>query len=142
MSLLRGRDVRLSVTDEDGTHEVGGLRTRSFAVSTETVEATHALSRGWRALLPCGGTKRADVTGAGVFVSGEAAARVRALALSGAHAEWTLAMSGTGTLSGPFQVASLRYAGDEDGEASFRLALASAGPVAFTEEGAFTGEAA
>ena len=134
MSLLRGKDVRLSLTDADGTHPVGGLRTRSFAVSTETIEATHALSRGWRALLPCGGTKRADVGGAGVFVSGEAADRVRALALSGAHAEWTLTMPGTGTLSGPFQVAGLRYAADADGEASFRLQLASAGPITFTGE--------
>ena len=134
MSLLRGKDVRLAVTDADGTHEIGGLRTRSFAVSTETVEATHALSRGWRALLPCGGTKRADVTGAGVFVSSEAAARVRALALSGSHADWTLTMAGTGRLRGPFQVASLRYASDTDGEASFRLSLASAGPITFTGE--------
>ena len=134
MSLLRGRDVGLSVLDAEGRHEIGGLRTRSFAVSTETIEATHALSRGWRALLPCGGTKRADLSGAGVFVSGAAAAKVRALALSGEHAEWTLELAGTGVLSGPFQVASLRYAGDEDGEASFRLALASAGPVAFAQE--------
>ena len=134
MSLLRGKDVALSLVDLDGTHEIGGLRTRSFAVSTETIEATHALSRGWRALLPCGGTRRADVTGAGVFVSGEAAARVRALALSGDHADWRLAMVGTGTLSGPFQVASLRYASDTDGEATFRLSLASAGPIEFTGE--------
>ena len=130
MSLTRGSALGLAV---EGM-EVGGLRARSFAVSTQTVEATHALSNGWRALLPCGGTRRADVSGSGVFVSGAAADKVRALALSGALAEWTLTLPGTGTLRGPFQVASLRYAGEEDGEASFRLALASGGPVAFTQD--------
>lgn len=134
MSLLKGNDVQLSLTGTDGPRRIGGLRTRSFAVSTETIEATHALSAGWRALLPCGGTKRADITGAGVFTDETASSQVRALAMSGDHADWTLDMPGTGTLSGRFQVAALRYAGDTDGEASFHLSLASAGPITFTQE--------
>jgi TP901-1 family phage major tail protein len=37
-----------------------------------------------------------------------------------------------GTMQGPFQITSLSYAGTHDGEATFEMALASAGAITFT----------
>lgn len=36
-----------------------------------------------------------------------------------------------GTMTGRFHIASIDYAGSHDGEASFEIALVSAGPLAF-----------
>ena len=38
-----------------------------------------------------------------------------------------------GTIAGPFQVSSLEYSGNHDGEATFEIALSSAGEISFTE---------
>jgi len=37
-----------------------------------------------------------------------------------------------GTVAGPFQITSLEFAGQHDGELTYELALESAGEVAFT----------
>lgn len=37
-----------------------------------------------------------------------------------------------GVVEGPFQITSIEYAGQHDGEATYELSLASAGSVSFT----------
>ncbi|MFW5881582.1 MAG: phage tail tube protein, partial [Roseicyclus sp.] len=37
-----------------------------------------------------------------------------------------------GTVEGPFQITSIEYAGAHDGEATYELAMASAGALSFT----------
>ena len=44
---------------------------------------------------------------------------------------WTLVVPGFGTLTGPFLIAALEYAGTHEGEATYALTLASAGQVGF-----------
>ena len=134
MSIARGSDMLLRIEEDGGAVVIGGLRARTLSLSTGTVDVTSAESGGWRELLPCGGVRRADVAGSGVFVSGEAAERTRGLFFSGELAVWSLTIPGSGTLTGPFQVANLDYAGDYRGEASYSLSLASGGAVAFTPE--------
>ena len=134
MSLVRGSRARLELVTEDGVLPIGGLRTRRFEVTGETPDASDALGEGWRRLADCAGLRRAELTGLGVFVSEEAADAVRALALSGGVAEWRLVLPPTGALVGPFQVAALHYDAEEEGEAMFRLRLASAGPITFEPE--------
>ena len=136
MSIARGSDMLLRIEDDQGPVVIGGLRARTLSLSTGTVDVTSADSAGWRELLPCGGVRRADVAGSGVFVSGEAAERTRGLFFSGELAVWSLTIPGSGTLTGPFQVANLDYAGDYKGEASYSLSLASGGEVSFAPEGA------
>ena len=136
MSIARGSDMLLKIEEDRGAVTIGGLRARTLSLSTGTVDVTHAGSGGWRELLPCGGVRRADVAGSGVFVSGEAAERTRGLFFSGELAVWSLTIPGSGTLTGPFQVANLDYAGDYKGEASYSLSLASGGEIAFVPEAA------
>ena len=136
MSIARGSDMLLRIEEDGGAVTIGGLRARTLSLSTGTVDVTNADSGGWRELLPCGGVRRADVAGSGVFVSGAAAERTQALFFSGELAVWSLTIPGSGTLTGPFQVANLDYAGDYKGEASYSLSLASGGEIAFVPEAA------
>ena len=134
MSIAKGSDMLLTLEEPGGPKVMGGLRARSLSLSTGTVDVTNADSAGWRELLPCGGIRRADVAGSGVFLSDETANRARELFFSGELADWSLTLPGTGTLAGPFQIANLDYAGDHRGEVSFSLSLASGGEVTFTPE--------
>lgn len=137
MSIIKGSDVLLQASDGAGGFEtLGGLRTKTISLGAGIVDVTHADSGGWRELLPGGGIRRVDLAGSGVFLSDAAADRARVMFFSGEVREWRIVIPGTGRLDGPFQIASLDYAGEYRGEANFSLSLASAGPVVFTEGGA------
>jgi TP901-1 family phage major tail protein len=56
---------------------------------------------------------------------------VRELFFDGAIRSWQIVVPDFGTISGPFQVTSLEYAGEHDGEVTYELALESAGQVSF-----------
>lgn len=45
---------------------------------------------------------------------------------------WQVVVPDFGTISGPFQVSALDYAGTHDGEVTYELALESAGEISFT----------
>ena len=45
---------------------------------------------------------------------------------------WQIIVPDFGELAGPFQIVSLEYAGQHDGEVTFELALESAGQISFT----------
>lgn len=135
MAAQRGRDILLRVGD-GGSPEVfttvAGLRARTISLNAKTVDATDSDSAGrWRELLSGAGVKSAAVSGAGVFRDAASDAAVREQFWSGEARNWRLIVPDFGQLEGRFQVTSLEYAGEHEGEATFALTLASAGPVAF-----------
>ena len=137
MPSLKGRDLLLKLDAAgDGTYlTVAGLRTTRLALNAETVDITTRESAGrWRELLAGAGLRSATLTGAGLFRDAASDERVRALFFAGTIAGWQAILPGFGTLSGPFQIAALDYAGEHDGAATFDLTLASAGEIAFTAE--------
>lgn len=138
MTAQRGKDMLVKIGDGGSPESfttVAGLRTRTISLNAREVDATHAESNGWRELLADAGVRQASVAGAGVFLSDAAAAMIRAAFFAGAIRNFRLVVPGLGEFSGPFQIANLDYAGDYDGEATFALALASAGAVSFTAAG-------
>jgi TP901-1 family phage major tail protein len=132
----RGRDLLLKVdTSATGTNfvSVAGLRTKSFAFGAETVDVTHQDSAGqWRELLSGAGTKRARISGAGVFRDEASDETVRSLAFAGTIRDWQVVVPDFGTLQGKFQITALEYGGAHDREATFEITLESAGALAFT----------
>ncbi|MDZ7629692.1 MAG: phage major tail protein, TP901-1 family [Parvularculaceae bacterium] len=134
MTAQRGKDMLVRIGDGASPEvftTVAGLRTRTFSLNAREVDATHSESGGWRELLAGAGVKQAAVAGAGVFLDGAAADMLRAAFFAGAVRTFNLVVPGLGTMTGPFLIANLDYAGDHDGEATVSLALASAGPIAF-----------
>ena len=134
MPAQRGRDLLLKVDDgAAGLVTIGGLRTRQIAFNTQTVDVTHADSIGrWRELLAGAGVRRASISGAGIFRDEASDLRLRAIFFAGEIRDWQIVIPDFGTVSGPFQIASLEYRGEHDGEVTFDLALESAGNLIFT----------
>jgi len=134
MTAQRGKDMLVKIGD-GGSPEtysiVAGLRTRTISLNAREVDATHAESNGWRELLGAAGVRQCSVSGAGVFLDDAAADAVRAAFFAGEIRNFRLVIPGMGEFSGPFLIANLDYAGEHDGEATFALALASAGAISF-----------
>ena len=135
MSAQKGKDllVKLSL-DGGGTFEtVAGLRATRIALNAASVDATTADSAGrWRELLDGAGVKSASVSGSGVFKDAASDALLREAFFDASAPLFQLVIPDFGVVEGPFQIASLEYTGDHDGEAAFEMSLASAGPLQFT----------
>ena len=135
MSAQKGKDLLLKL-DSDGAGTfvtVAGLRSRSIAFNTETVDITHAESAGqWRELLAGAGVKHAKVSGAGIFKDASSDAAVRSYVFAGTIRDWQVIIPDFGTVQGPFQIVSFELTGRHDGEVSFDLSLDSAGELTFT----------
>lgn len=134
MAAQKGKDLLLKIDPEgDGTFlTVAGLRSRRIAFNAESVDVTDTESAGrWRELLGGAGVQRASVTGSGIFKDAASDAALRSAFFAGRVMPMQLAIPGFGTVEGPFQVTSLEYGGEHDGEVVFETALESAGLLAF-----------
>jgi TP901-1 family phage major tail protein len=135
MAAQKGKDLLLKV-DSDGAGTfvtVAGLRSRSIAFNTETVDITHAESAGqWRELLAGAGAKHAKLTGAGLFKDAASDALVRQYVFDGTIRNWQVIVPDFGTVQGPFQITALEFSGRHDGEVAVELSLESAGELTFT----------
>ncbi len=133
MTAQKGKDLLLKLADGAGFVTVAGLRTRRLAFNAETVDVTHAESAGrWRELLEGAGVKRASVAGRGLFKDAASDALVRQMFFDGAVKGMQIVIPDFGTVEGAFQIASLEFAGEHDGEVTYEVALESAGALTFT----------
>lgn len=133
MAAQNGRDLLLKIDmTGDGLFEtMAGLRATRLTLNAQSVDITHLGNEGWRELLGGAGMRSASVAGSGVFRDASTDARARAIFFAGETPDFQLVIPDFGTMTGPFQIASIDYAGSHDGEASFEIALVSAGPLAF-----------
>ena len=133
MAAQKGRALLLKV-DSNGAGSfatVAGLRSKSIALNAATIDATNADSPdAWRELIE-GGIKSARIHGAGVFKDQSADETVRSLFFAGTIRHWLVVIPDFGTIEGPFQISSLDYAGEHNGEATYQLSLESAGALSF-----------
>jgi TP901-1 family phage major tail protein len=135
MTAQKGKDLLLKI-DSDGAGmfvTVAGLRSRRIAFNAESVDISNADSAGrWRELLAGAGVKRASISGAGIFKDATTDATVRQVFFDGTIRNWQVIVPDFGTLAGAFQVTSLEYSGEHNGEVAYELALESAGEISFT----------
>jgi TP901-1 family phage major tail protein len=133
MSAQKGKDLLIKIADGAGFTTVAGLRTRRLAFNAETVDITHAESANrWRELLDGAGVKRASVSGRGLFKDAASDELVRATFFNGAVTDYQIVIPDFGTVAGAFQITSLEFAGEHNGEVTFDLSLESAGELTFT----------
>lgn len=132
MTMQKGRELSLAIGSDGGFVPVAGMRARRIAFDAQQVETTDAGSSGrWRELLGRSGVRRAAVSGSGIFRNANSDALVRSAFFAGTIPDWRISIPGLGVLSGPFQIVSLEYRGDIQGEMAFAIALESAGEIAF-----------
>lgn len=137
MTAQRGKDLLLKVdlSGEGDFTTVAGLRSRSIAFNAATVDITDTESAGrWRQLLDGAGVKSARLTGSGIFKDSASDEAVRAYFFGGIIMEWQAIIPDFGTVQGLFQITSLEFTGQHDGELAFEISLESAGELTFTPE--------
>ncbi len=135
MAVQSGKDLLLKV-DLDGTGvfvTLAGLRATRLTFNAGSIDVTSTESAGgWRELLGGGGVKSAQIAGSGIFRDADTDARARQLFFDGEVPGFQVILPDFGIVEGPFQITSLEYGGSHDGEATYEIALASAGELIFT----------
>ncbi|KAB2885931.1 MAG: phage major tail protein, TP901-1 family [Pseudorhodoplanes sp.] len=132
MAAQKGKDLLVKIADGETFITVAGLRSRRLAFNAETVDVTHAESAGhWRELLDGAGVKRAAIAGRGLFKDAQSDALMRQIFFDGTVRNFQIVIPDFGTVEGPFQISSLEFAGEHNGEVSYELSLESAGALTF-----------
>jgi TP901-1 family phage major tail protein len=133
MASQRGRDLllKLDAAGAGAFVTVAGLRTHALTFNADTVDGS-SQETPWRELVADAAPRQASIRGAGIFRDAASDSAIRTLFFEGRIRPWQVVIPDFGTLTGPFQVKSLAYAGTHDGEVTFELALESAGPLSFT----------
>lgn len=132
MSGQKGKDLLLKIHDGTSYVTAAGLRSRRIAFNAELVDITHAESVDrWRELLAGAGVRRAAISGRGLFKDGASDALVRQLFFDGTIGNCQVVVPDFGTITGLFQIASLEFAGEHNGEVTFDITMESAGALTF-----------
>lgn len=134
MAVQAGKDLLVKVDmSTDGNFEtIAGLRATRISFNAEAVDVTSLDSEGgWRELLAGAGVRSAAISGSGVFRDEATDERARQLLFDGLTPNFQVVIPEFGIVEGPFQVTSLEYAGQLNGEATYELSLASAGQLQF-----------
>lgn len=134
MAVQKGKDLllKLDLSGAGQFETVAGLRATRISFNAETVDVTSLESAGgWRELLAGAGVKSAAISGAGVFRDESTDERARQIFFDGATPDFQVIIPDFGIVQGRFLITSIEYAGSHDGEATYELALASAGALAF-----------
>jgi TP901-1 family phage major tail protein len=138
MGAQNGKDllVKVDMTGDGQFQTIAGLRATRISFNAESVDVTSLESAGgWRELLSGAGVKSAVISGAGVFKDADTDERARQLFFDGETPDFQIIIPAFGTVEGPFQVTAIEYAGNHDGEATYELALASAGALTILAAG-------
>ena len=75
--------------------------------------------------------RSAQISGQGVFRDASTDERARQVFFDGETPGFQVIIPDFGVVEGPFQITAIEYAGSYNGEATFELALASAGALSF-----------
>jgi TP901-1 family phage major tail protein len=137
MAAQKGSDLLIKV-DSNGSGTfltIGGMRSKSISFNAETVDVTDSDSSGkWRELLEGGGIKSATLTGSGIFKDSASEEDVRGYFFAQTIVEYQFIIPDFGTVEGLFQVTSLDYAGEYNGEVTYSMTFESGGVLAWTAD--------
>lgn len=134
MGAQNGKDllIKMDMTGDGQFQTVAGLRATRISFNAETIDVTTLESQGgWRELLAGAGVKTAAITGSGVFKDADTDERARQVFFDGDTPDCQVIVPDFGVIEGKFQVTSIEYAGTHDGEATYEIALSSAGAISF-----------
>ncbi|OCX67044.1 phage major tail protein, TP901-1 family [Thioclava sp. SK-1] len=135
MTAQNGKDllIKLDLTGDGAFQTIAGLRATRISFNAETVDVTSLESAGgWRELLAGAGVRSAALSGSGVFRDADTDERARQIFFDAEMPQFQVIVPDFGIIEGPFMITSIDYAGSHNGEASYEMAMASAGALAFT----------
>lgn len=135
MGAQNGKDllIKLDMTGGGQFDTIAGLRATRISFNAESVDVTSLESAGgWRELLGGAGVKSAAISGSGVFRDQATDERARQIFFDGEVPVFQVIIPDFGIVEGKFQITSIDYAGTHNGEATYELAMASAGALSFS----------
>jgi len=135
MGAQNGKDllIKIDLTGAGQFETIAGLRATRISFNAESVDVTSLESQGgWRELLSGAGVKSASLSGSGVFKDDNTDERARQIFFDGETPNFQVIIPDFGTVEGAFQITSIEYSGSYNGEATYEMALASAGALNFT----------
>ena len=135
MGAQNGKDllIKLDLTGAGQFETVAGLRATRVSFNAESVDVTSLESQGgWRELLSGAGVRSASLAGAGVFRDAATDARAREIFFDGETPAFQVIIPDFGIVEGAFQITAIEYSGSHNGEATYEMAMASAGALSFT----------
>ena len=135
MVAQNGKDllIKLDMTGDGQFQTIAGLRASRITFNAESVDVTSLESQGgWRELLGGAGVRSATISGSGVFKDAATDERARQIFFDGETPGFQVIIPAFGVVEVLFLIKSLDYQGNYNGEATFDLALASAGALTFT----------
>ena len=111
---------------------VGGLRSTSISLNQETVDITNKDSANAREMLADAGVESVSISGSGVFTDVASEETLRAAFAGADIPNFEVILPNFGTYQGKFQIASMEYSGEYNGEMTYSVTLESSGAVAYT----------
>ena len=132
MAAQKGNAVLIKIAVSGTQTTVGGLRSSSITLNEETVDVTNKDSAGIRTLLAAGGVQSMSISGSGVFTDTAAEAAMRTQFGAATLLACSFIIPDLGTYAGNFQLTSLEYSGEYNGEATYSLSFESGAAVSFT----------
>jgi len=135
MGAQNGKDllIKMDMTGGGLFETVVGLRATRISFNAEAVDVTSLESAGgWRELLGGAGVKSATISGSGVFKDATTDERARQIFFDGETPDFQVIIPDFGIIEGAFQITSVEYSGNYNGEATYDLSMASAGALTFT----------
>ncbi len=135
MTAQNGKDLLIKIDmDGAGTFEtLAGLRASRISFNSQTVDSTSLESAGgWRELLAGGGVKSASISGSGIFRDETTDERARQIFFAGEIPRFQVIIPNFGVVEGGFQITSIEYSGQYDGEAVYELSMSSASALTFS----------
>ena len=131
MAAQKGKDLLIKI-DISGTYTtIAGLRSSSISMNDEQVDITNKDSAGERVMLAQAGVRSVSVSGSGVFLDSASETSLKASFGKSTFDNYQILIPDFGTFTGAFQLASLEYAGEYNGEATYSITLESAGAITF-----------
>jgi len=110
---------------------IGGMRSTSISMNDEMVDVTNKDSARARTLLAQGGVNSTTVSGSGVFTDSASEATLKGKFDVSALTNYQFLVPDFGTFTGKFQLTTLEYAGEFNGEVTYSFSFESSGAITF-----------
>jgi TP901-1 family phage major tail protein len=110
---------------------IGGLRSTSITLNDESVDITNKDNSGVRTLLANAGVQSMTVSGSGVFTDSTEEGLLRTAFRKATFDQYQFVIPDFGSYTGTFQVSSLEYAGEYNGEVTYSATFESSGTITF-----------
>ena len=132
MASFAGQDMLIKL-DISGTFTtIAGLRSTSITANKEMVDITNKDSSGVRTLLAGAGINSLTISGSGVLTDDAVHDTLQGLRTASTISDFQVVIGTQGTYGGPFELTSLEFSSEYNGEVTYSLTLESAGAITYT----------